>query len=353
MPVKANKIFYISYFGDEPRGDIRFISEKLKQKGEYQQVFLLKKIENTLWGKFSYFLSLILQVYHFHTSRLVVITGNNYVVSTCPKKPKTKVIQLWHAVGAIKKFGYDFSRKFEIANYDYVIVASPEVVPIYASAFRLPAAQILPLGVAKTDWLFSPEKLAKDRILLEQLYPVIKGRKVILYAPTFRGENVFNIDYVDVDLERLSKALGDQYVILYKLHPLHTAKNLGTGENIINVSSRDLYEVFAVADILISDYSSLIFDFSILEKPMVFFVPDLKQYEQERGLYYNFMEFAPGPVCFTEDEVVKAIKEEKFNLDKVLEIKKRFFAYHDGRSTERIVAFLLTLLNDEVMVEVD
>ncbi len=177
-------------------------------------------------------------------------------------------------------------------------------------------------------------------------FPTIKGKKVIVYAPTFRGDPIYDIKYQDINLQYLKEQLGDDYVIIYKLHPSLGDRVIANDESIIDGNGESIKRLFSIADYLISDYSSVIFDFSIMKKPMIFFVPDLEQYKKERGIYMDYEETMPGPICKTEEEIVQAILSTLSEVpysDKVEEFKNKYFKYQDGKSTERVVELIVNL----------
>lgn len=340
VPINKNKITFISYFDHKLTGSFKLISDELLMRNkDYKLIYFIRKFNNSWIGKLLFLVDFSKQTYHINTSSVVLLDGNNFPVCQVKKKKQTTVIQLWHACGGIKKFGCDIDRRFEIKNYDYIYVAGKEFKKTFSSAFNVSKNQIISLGVAKTDILYSNDKMNKYKKDILKRFPQLKGKKVILYAPTFRGDGAFDIQYVNLDLEKLSDNLGKDYIILYKLHPFLDDINLKGQQdnNIINANKIDIYRLFSVTDVLISDYSAVIFDFSILEKPIVLYTPDLEKYERERGFYYDYRNFAPGPICYNEDEIIDVIKNEKYTLDKVRDMKYTYFDYHDGKSTDRIV----------------
>lgn len=340
IPINRNKITFISYFDDQLTGNFKLISEEIKSKNkEVKLVFFIRKFNNSLLEKLYSVMSFAIQTFQINTSAVVILDGNNFPICNITKKKDTKVIQIWHACGGIKKFGYDINRRFEIKNYDYVYVAGKEFKKTFSSAFRMDQDRILSTGVAKTDILYNQEDMNCYKRQMYKVYPQIKGKKVILYAPTFRGDGAFDIQYVNLNMEYLHKNLGDEYIVLYKMHPFLEKITLANEKNdyIVNVNHEDLYQLFSVTDVLISDYSAIIFDFSILEKPIVLYTPDLDNYQKERGFYYNYAEFAPGPICYNEAQIIEIIKNQNYTMDKVKELKYKYFDYHDGKSTQRIV----------------
>ena len=345
LKIKENKITFISYKSNTIEGDFKLVSEKLEKENKYEIEYVLIKFEHNLIGSVKYFFNCIKQVYHINTSKVVILDYNNFVISNFKKK-EVKVVQLWHATGAIKKFGNDINREYEIKNYDYVTCSSDAWKDIYSSAFSIPKENVLPVGIPKTDSLFSEKKLDRYRKNIYNKYPQIKGKKVVLYAPTFRGVLASKIRCEKVDLEYIQRELGDDYVVIHKLHPWLAHIKFDKDERIINGNNEGLRKLFSISDYLISDYSAIIFDFSILEKPMIFFTPDIEKYKLDRGFYEDYEKVMPGPVCLSEEEVVKAIKENNFSKEEIVNFKNKYFKYKDGKSTERVCELIKSLIKE-------
>lgn len=345
LSIKGNKVTFISYTNNVMSSDIKLISDYLSKKDNCNMVFLTKKFDNTLINKLKYLYEFIMQTYHINTSRVVIIDGNNFAVSNVRKKKDTVVIQIWHACGAIKKFGVDFSRRYAINNYDYVITSSSTSKKHFASAFNMPEENILALGVAKTDRLFDKKKIEKYKREICSKYPCVEGKKVVLYAPTFRGEGVFSKSYMDIDLDKLAESLGNEYIIMYKMHPVTKYNKCQNNCNVINVFDESLYKLFTVSDMLVTDYSAVMYDYLILEKPIYFYTPDLQQYLDNRGIYWDYKNYVPGKICYSEDELAKTIIAEQYDIEKIRKMKKEFFDYLDGKSTKRIGNFILSFLS--------
>lgn len=347
--IDDKKITFMTYEGDKLEKDFKLISEELEKDKNYKLVYVLTKYKNTLLGNIKYLFNCIRQLYHMNTSKVVLLDYNNFVVSNL-KREGVKVIQIWHASGAIKKFGNDIERRYPIKNYDYVISTSDCWKDIYSSAFNVKKENVVPTGIPRTDKLFQSKKMDIYRERILSKYPEVKGKRVVLYAPTFRGDLVsdYNKDsYKQVDLKLIKEQLGDDYVLIYKLHPWLADLDLYEAPGIINGNKDGLRMLFSITDYLICDYSALIFDFSILQKPMIFFAHDLDQYEKERGTYEDYEKVMPGPICKTEEEVVKAIQEDNFPMDKIEKFKNKYFKYQDGKSTERVVEFIKAVANDK------
>ena len=337
--IKENKITFVSYEDDKLAKDFKMIAEKLQDDKDYELKYVLMKYKFSLLGMLEYVLNCAKQLYHINTSKVVLLDYNNFVVCNFKRKG-VKVIQIWHASGAVKKFGNEVKRDYSIENYDYILSTSEVWSEIYSKAFNVEPEKVIPLGIPRTDRLLSEKKVEKYKKYCLEEFPQIDGKKVIVYAPTFRGNPLYKIQYQDIDLKEIREKLGDDYVIIYKLHPWFGDKVIADDKNIINGNNYNITKLFAAADYLISDYSAIIYDYTILERPMIFFVPDLEEYKHQRGLNFNYEEEMPGPICKSEDEVVKAIKENDFNIENIKKFKSKYFKYTDGKSCDRVVDFI-------------
>lgn len=261
----------------------------------------------------------------------------NYFVpcTACNKRSDTTVVQLWHSCGALKKFGYDSSEDISphlkssvTKNIDLITVSSQECVRAFNSAFRLSGDIVKPLGVSRTDMFFQHgfEQRCRDEFF--EQYPQYKGKKIVLYAPTFRGNASKCWCVGEEYAARLQEKLGDDYAVLIKMHPrLHS-----------NLTNCDFptNKLFPVADLLITDYSSLVFEYALFKKPIVLFVPDLQEYK--RGFYLDFELDMPGVIVTDgeklSDEVQNAFKSfYSGSYDRFLE---KYMSACDGNATKRI-----------------
>lgn len=341
--IKKNKITFISYKSDKIEGDFKLIANQLIKKEKYQLEFILIKYNKSILGDFLYLINCIKQVYHINTSSVVILDYNNYVVSKFKKK-EVKVVQLWHASGAIKKFGNDVKRRYKIKGYDYVLSTSPVWKKYYSTAFNVKEENVIELGIPRNDKLFSKKKVEKYVKSVNDMFPIIKGKKVILFAPTFRGDHIKDARHEEIHLDYIQSKLGDDYVILYKLHPWIGDKFISNSSKVINANNVSIAKLLSASDYLISDYSSIIFDFSIFEKPIILYTPDLEEYKKEPGIYLDYEKEVPGPICKSEDEIIELIRNNCFSMEKVKLFKNKFFKYKDTLSTERVVTFIEELI---------
>ena len=346
--IKKNRISFVSLEHDSLEGDFLLISRELEKNEEYDIHYELVKFEKSLSGNFRYFLECIRQLFVINTSGLVILDFNNYVVSNFKRKD-VRVLQIWHSSGAIKKFGNQVDRDYEIKNYDYATVNTPEFTDAFSKGFSVDPDNVIVTGIPKTDALFDEETLREkaERFLGE--HPSIIGRKKILYAPTFRGRLMTEFHDCYLNLERFSEALGDEYAVLYRLHPLVQKELTAESDRIICCNSDDLYTLMYASDMLISDYSALIIDYSVFNRPMYFYTPDLDEYSESPGLSFDYESTMPGGAKRTEDELVSAIKAEECTEDEVIAFREKFFPYTDGKSTERVVQLIDRIMNRETI----
>jgi CDP-glycerol glycerophosphotransferase (TagB/SpsB family) len=297
--------------------------------------------------------------YQLAASRVVVVDDYFFPIYVVQPRPGTTIVQTWHASGAFKKVGYSvLDKSFGVdealanrvrihSNYDVCLVASQRAAPFYAEAFGQPLERFVSrLGIPRTDVLFGEERLERTRSEVRRRYALPDGKRVILYAPTFRGDSVLDAHATDdLDLVTLRDVLGDDHVVLVRLHPFVRA---GTtiGPDVagfaIDVSDHpDINELMLVSDVLVTDYSSAIYEYSLLGRPMVFFAPDYDAYERERGFYFDYRTGVPGPIFETTDALAAYLRAGRFDVERVERFRAESFDVADGRSTERVTDELI------------
>jgi CDP-ribitol ribitolphosphotransferase len=293
--------------------------------------------------------------YHLATARLFVIDDYYFPMYAIRPRPGTKFVQAWHACGAFKKFGYSvldkgfgadeaYVRSIPIhANYDLCLVSAARFAPFYAEAFRTPLERFTStLGIPRTDLFFDAGRSARVAAEVRARYAIPVGRRVILYAPTFRGERVTVArDPTDLDLAALQAVLGGDHVVLLRSHPFVRARlaaDPAVRDFVIDVSDwPEMNDLMLVSDILLTDYSSAMYEFALLERPMAFFAPDHAAYERERGFYLDWPGALPGPVFETTEDLAAWLRAGAFDLDRVRTFRAAAFDAADGRATARFV----------------
>lgn len=278
----------------------------------------------------------------------VVICDNFLPAASCRKRKETRVIQLWHACGCFKKFGYDteddIPKQYHgnvFFNTDLVTVSAKACELPFATAMRLPKYCVRALGVSRTDLYFREDWRRQCTQEFYREYPEAAGRKVVLWAPTFRG-NPGDPKNIPFDKETLQQQLGQEYLVLTRVHP-HMMKKYGQDNCRIPTE-----RLFPVVDVLIADYSSLIYEYALFEKPMILYTPDFEEYTKNRGFYMKFSEI-PGLQVMEEEKLAEAVRrmsQRSGQEGQELEEKRKGFIETymgacDGRATERIGQVIL------------
>lgn len=291
-------------------------------------------------------------MFHLNTAK-VVVTDNYFVELAGTKWRKgASCIQIWHANGALKKFGWEDKaaqkrttadkKRFQAVyqRFTNVVVGSDEMALIFQKSFLLDEKQLLKIGVPRTDYFFDKEKLKANYDWTFQSLN-LSNRKQLLYAPTFRDDELQNTS-LHLDIAEMERALGEEYQLILKLHPSisNDLEKLDSDFVVYVDKETPIETVLPVVDILITDYSSIPFEFALLEKPMIFYTYDLQAYDKARGLSDGFLETIPGNCVFTTVELIEEIKKASFDLEKVRQFALKWNKYSDGSSSERFVSLL-------------
>jgi CDP-glycerol glycerophosphotransferase len=272
------------------------------------------------------------------------------------KRPGATYVQTWHGT-PLKRIGFDNDRwrqnprgldhvARDFAKWDFLVSQNPFSTEIFRRAFRFDG-EVLETGYPRNDALNAPDA-AETRRRVRAAFGIDDDVRVVLYAPTWRDDAVDargSLQFpIGPELERIAAALGDGHVLLLRLHyllaPLFGDDLAGVGRNVSD--HPDIRDLYLAADVLVTDYSSAMFDFAVTGKPIVFFVYDLDEYRDSvRGFYFDLEAEAPGPVCRTRDQVIQAIRdvdrEHAAHADRYARFRDRFCPFDDGQAAARVV----------------
>lgn len=357
-PIDDKKVLLIEVRSLSLTDSYAVLDRELKARGDIKISY--QYLGETIVGVFGCLKRGLACIKELATAKAAFITDACQITSCVNLRKETRLIQIWHACGAFKKFGFSTALlKFGDSekrmlkypyykNISYITVSSPDIVWAYEEAMnsRTFGSKVVPVGVSRTDLFFDKEFLnsAKERVY--EAFPNARDKKVILYAPTFRGK-VRSARTGMVDIERFYQELGDEYVLMIKHHPY--VKNPPLINEIYSDFAVDLSKIcdiedlLCAADICISDYSSLVFEYSLFERPLIFFAYDIESYNDWRGFYYDYDELTPGPVFTTDEEIIEYIKniDERFDKQRIIDFKDKFMSACDGNSTSRIIDLAL------------
>ena len=274
----------------------------------------------------------------YAVAEYVFICDNFLPVSSCEKRRETTVVQLWHSGGLLKRSGYDqpysvpeYYKGNVFANYDLLTVSSKACVPVFTSMMHQGEGVVRATGISRSDMYYNKKFIDNCRREFFETYPEAVNKKVILYAPTFRGSAAEPTlpGQGQVDEAFLCH---DEFFLVTKLHP-HLERHMGnTGCEI------PTERLLPVADLLITDFSSVLFDHCIFEKPFVIFAPDYDDYIKRVGFYADITKF-PTTVVKNSERLIDAVRHELSSRDKeeLIAFKQFHMGECDGKATKRIM----------------
>lgn len=355
FPQKNNKITLLTNKNHSFEANLEYIAKELDNRNNSGKNYEYKFIPKDSLS--------FANIRDFASSKYVFLVDNFFPLAFM-NVDGMKWVQLWHGTGLFKKFGYDLLNDEDkkimemfAPKIDLVSVSSENVADIYARNFYVDKSKVKPFGVPRNDF-YNEEHLSDDylsnlRESFEKDYPQLKGKKLVLYAPTFREDPKNNAVFEYFDIEKFLDELGDEYALAIRLHPnykryCNEEHNIDLDEltskyDIINFTGfKDEQKLLLLADILVADYSSIMVDYTILKKPAILFDYDLEDYlYKERGFYFDYEEMVPGKIVYNIDELIEAIKEEDFRLEKMEEFLKLQFGEFKPNSSKLILDYIL------------
>jgi len=331
-----NKITYISRQSNTPSIDFKLIQCKMEQlDSNIIQVMLTRKIEKGIVAKLKYALHTFVQMYHIATSKVVIVDTYIIPISVLKHKKNLKVIQIWHALGAIKKFGYQVIGKQEgssetvakamnmHANYDVVTCASSITATFYSEAFNTDISKIKVIGMPRVDYILGENK--NDEIIA--INPSFKGKETILYIPTFRKNGTVKID------DLINKVDTSKYNLIIKLHPLDETE---VPKDYLIKGDFSTYDVMKYADYIITDYSATAIEASILQKPLFLYVYDIEDYGEFRGLNVNLTGELKVSTHKDIIPILEIIQNGNYNYDELREFRNKYVETYNQNNTDNI-----------------
>ncbi|MGX6962767.1 CDP-glycerol glycerophosphotransferase family protein [Vagococcus xieshaowenii] len=287
--------------------------------------------------------------YFYYLARAKYLFNNVNFPDFYKKREDAIEVQTMHGT-PLKKLGLDapgeikgsYKKTYINKNnrWNYLMVPSDYVAEVSKSAFGY-KNEILPVGYPRNDVLLkdnNPENIES----LRKKYRLPADKKIILYAPTWRVVGNFSLA---LDMERMKKELGDEYFIIVKLHHFSTPNfNFDSMKDFARLmpNSSDIRELYLVSDVLITDYSSVMFDFSLLNKPMMFYVYDYEKYKNElRGFYLDFEEEVPGKLSYTTEHLIESLSDLetycKESEERYKSFQEKFNQYDNGTASEQLI----------------
>ncbi len=361
-PKNGTRVLLMSESRCPINGNLKALDERIRQRGLDKKrlkmsYWFVKTLEDDSNFKI---LSVWLRL-AFITARQDFIFIDDYSTffNNVKLHPKTTLVQVWHAGVGFKAVGYArFGRKGTpnpwrccYRQLDYAIVGGEFLRDVYAEVFGIDRERCLPYGLMRLDNYLDASRIATFRRRFYEKNPDWKGRKIILFAPTFRGpsQRTSYYPYEKLDWNSLYEFCGDEYLFVIKQHPFipqPVSIDPAYADRILDFSDYpDINELFYVTDILITDYSSNIYEFSLHRKPILFFAFDKEEYELMRGLHRTLDRHAPGKVCRTTDEILEAIRSGDFEMERLYRFVRENFDNTEGLAADKVIDHII-LKND-------
>lgn len=298
-----------------------------------------------LAAKVSYLFRLMRAMVELRRARLFIVDNAYLPVHVARHRSTTTVVQVWHAASALKRFGRDLPTpigrvegRFLHRHYDHVVASSEFARQPYAAAFGIQPDRIEVTGMPRADLFSDPAAMDGARARLLARHPSLKDRTIVVYAPTFRGRGAAKVASTSLDGRRLRALLPAGHLLVLKAHPnLDPDLTPTDGFDVIVDHDTEINDLLTVTDILVTDYSSSIFEYALLHRPLILLVPDLEDYERLPGLYVDYRTAMIGVQVRDADGVAAAIKADQFDLAAYDAFIARHLGPADGKASLRFV----------------
>lgn len=368
IPCQKETILFISFHGrgysDNPKALHEYISKHPKYQ-KYRCIFAIKNHrEKNLQIDNAKIIEYFSIPYFFYLARSKYWIANCKLPKYVLKKPSQIYLQTWHGT-PLKKLAHDivvpegttFYRSGmsieemrstyddDVSKYNYMISPSAFTTEVFQSAFKIERQRLIETGYPRNDILSNYQNSDLEAIKAKLNLP--SNKKVILYAPTWR-DNSFNLKgytfKLKVDFKKWQKTLGKDCVVIFKPHYLIVNDfDLESVKDFVYFvdPKEDISSLYLIADILVTDYSSVFFDYAILRRPIYFYMYDLDSYRDElRGFYLDIYQDLPGKVIENEDSLLEKISQSEFDYDKLKLFNQRFNNHEDGNASKRVLDIL-------------
>ncbi len=348
-PMKLKeKVAIISRQSDEPTLDIQLLCNELRKR-KVEHVVLTKTLKGSISGMVAYGFHMVSQMYHLATSKVVVVDGYCILLSVLPKRENQQVIQMWHALGAIKKFGWQntenpdghgsqFSEIMQMhRNYDYVVAPSKITGEFFAEGFRTDKEKVVYFGLPRIDFICNKDEEKQREI--ESVYPKIKGKELVLYVPTFRKNATLELDLFvkEFDFARFNLVIKKHFL---DKGDYSWAEQAGA---IVDLKYSSM-EWLRICDKVITDYSAMAFEAAVADKEIYIFQPDANEYEENVGLNVELEREEIGEyVCKSEVQLFEKLSEP-YKKEKMVSFRDKYIEVKLDDCTAELCDFIQKLL---------
>lgn len=355
LPIQMNKVVCSNFHGKGYGCNPKYIAEELRKKdSQLDIVWLVSGDYDFPEGIRTVPFNSIEAIREMATARVLIDNQMKFIGFL--KRPDQFFIDTWHGAIPLKKIGYDnkynrgsvkyFMRAhLNFSKIDLMTSNSKFCTDMFRRSFRYHGL-IVEKGYPRNDLFLREQSEYKNKVCQKMNLPVDK--KLILYAPTFRTGK--SMEAYQMDYEKVLEQLGDDWLMLIRLHPQlqNKSKNLTYTERIINATLYpDMQELMAASDILVTDYSNIMFEFALTKRPCYIYATDIEAYRKERDYYFDIYDL-PFSIATTSDELITAIQEfdEPKYLDKFSEFQQEVKMNETGYASEQVADLIIGMTTD-------
>lgn len=348
------KVVMISRQSNTPSIEFEMIRDEIKRRDNKVQVVLLCRTldggaNSSALNKVKYAFHMMDQMYHIATSKVAILDSYCIVISILNHKKSLKVIQMWHSMGTMKKFGYtsldtEEGSRHELAyamkmhrNYDYVFASAEAYKQHLADGFNCDIKKIITMPLPRLDLLKSAKYETDIREKIYSKYPELKDKPVILYCPTFR-KNEEQFEKAVYDL--VDAIETEKYHFVAKLHPL---SKVILEDNVIQAKEFSSFDMLFIADYVISDYSCIVYEAAVRNIPLYFYNFDMELYTDGRGLAIDYENELPGVTSKDAKRIADSIEREPYDMAALKEFSNKYIEPVEN-ATQNIVDFIWKFL---------
>lgn len=364
LPIK-NRVLMISRQSDKPSVDFILLKNELNDN-KIESVFLCKTLNNGLKSKLCYIFHMFKQMYYISTSKIIILDSYCIVISLFKNKNEQSVIQMWHALGAFKKFGKSLSKEIKGKdkhtnidsnkidsimkmhnNYDYIFTSSKECIKHFGEAFGYDNTFFKIFPLPRLDRINNRKYCENAKTKIFDSYPILRNnKKNIVYCPTFRDNNN-DYKYIKRLIDSIDYSL---YNLVIKLHP--SSKYDFSDKRVILDTEFETFEFGFIADFFITDYSAVMFEIILFNKPIYFYAYDKEEYLGSRNFYLNYDMDLPGKVYTDSDSLMNDLNNNIFSKTDFNSFKNKYIALPKKSYTKDIVAFVIEKINSNVKKQI-
>ncbi|QUW21219.1 bifunctional glycosyltransferase family 2 protein/CDP-glycerol:glycerophosphate glycerophosphotransferase [Sporosarcina sp. Marseille-Q4063] len=350
LPVRSKWILFESNMGKQYSDNPKYIYKMMSEtQNDYKYIWSFEDPKAIKLPRPAVKVKRNSLKHFYYLNRSKYWVDNQGMAHLTEKKEQQIYLQTWHGT-PLKKMGYDQKKlpskaeldrlKIQTKAWDYFVSPNAYSTNIFKKAFRY-GGEIIESGYPRNDILINQRREVIQKV--QDRFEIGSEKKVILFAPTFRDWDPDSFQKVIKDMQAISQEIDDNSIVLLRLHYLLSNKisQADLPSNVINVSTyNDIQELYLLADVLITDYSSIMFDYALLKRPIILYCYDLEEYVTRRGMYFDLIEKAPGPICRTIDDVLYYLNHQENDeiFDEHLErFINEFGSLEIGRSASRVI----------------